>query len=338
MKKILFGVMIIMALIGASCDVGLGPAEGGVITLQIGDYTSARTLLPNIDMDVAVFDIFGTEDDGTGTFQFLDTVNGSSVTASGLTVGDWTILVQGKNAADEIIGEGTTNVTVLSAQSVSANIDVTQLTGVGTLDVTVNWTPAANIAMLTPGITSTLTPMLGTFTSLPFIMDLANNTGNYNGPHAAGYYTLIVKLTDGANTVAGRVEVARLAEGGTTTGVYNFDEINGMSPGDILISIGDLLGDPIDITLTATDDDDGTITQAPETQVTVTATAPAEDPALNIIYVWYLNAEVIDSGVDFVTIAGNDYPKGNYNLDVIGYTADGQRAGSQTYAFKIKKS
>ena len=136
MNKILLGLMILMALIGVSCDVGLGSALGGTVLMSFDDGVTARSILPTQSMDIATYDINGVHEDGVDTFQELDVAG--TVIISSLQTGEWTIQVDGKNAAGDIIGTGSTITIVNPSSQVTANVSVTPVAGDGTLNMDID--------------------------------------------------------------------------------------------------------------------------------------------------------------------------------------------------------
>lgn len=65
--------------------------------------------------------------------------------------------------------------------------------------------------------------------------------------------------------------------------------------------------------------------------MTVEASVPPETG--NVTYVWYINGDALATGASYTT--PSDLIVGVYKLDVISFTADGSRAGSTTYTFRI---
>lgn len=355
-NKIKFTIMSILVLIVliACKDAGLGPSLGGTMTIRLTDSTTARTLTPSIDMDIATYNVSGVGPGGA-TFDLGNTAD-TTVTASDLATGEWTVTVQGINTNSDIVGEGVSTVTVLASQAVDANIVIIPLVGQGNLTLSANWA-TANDQITAPGIVSTLTPPSDPVVNLPFIIAGTNDSANYTGDFDNGYYTLILKLVDGADTVAGAVEIVRVAANATTTGSYTFDDINTTSPGSIQVLISQNMMNPIDLEILPVmnggggterilDTNMGGTTGTPAS-VTLVVGAPAETE--NLIYVWYLNGETTTTG-DTITIDSMDYydpvtddalVNNTYlhycRFDVTAFTTDGTRAGSESYIIKIRK-
>lgn len=347
MKKILFGVMIIMALIGASCDVGLGPELGGTIRLSFDDGVTARTILPTQSMDIATYDIYGVHTDTAKTFEQLGVPVGSSIVISDMNTGEWTLTVDGRNAAASVIGTGSTTVIVNPASQVTANVNVVPIVGDGTLNIGVTWSAAADAQMTDPDVVSDLLSYSGATTPLVYIVDQPNLQAGYSGDHANGYYTLITKFVDKfeispgiyeATIVAGNAEVVRIAAGDITSGSYHYDNINTGDHGAVEIVIDPDLGDPLVIDLSP-DYDGATFTSTDSFTVTASTTSTTD----LVDYTWYLNGEEIGTGATITVDAGAGIsffwwwfnPEFFANLSVVGFSNGGYRGGSTSIDYTV---
>jgi hypothetical protein len=344
MKKILMSLMILIALIGVSCNVGLGTALGGTILMSFDDGVTARSILPTQSMDIATYDINGAHEDGVDTFQELDATG--SITITSLQTGEWTIQVDGKNAADDIIGTGSTTTIVNPSSQVTANVSVTPVVGNGTLNIDIDWTVAADDLMDAPGVSSTLLSYSGVSDALVYIADVPTRTANYNGLHAQGYYTLLTQFFDTVDngdgtftqtTVAGNAEVVRIAANDTSNGAYSYDGINTGALGDVEIIISPELGDPLVIDLT-TPPAEGDILKHGDT-FTITASTASTDDIVE--YTWYVNAVEYSTGSGTITVDTADWRKPKKhetffaNLAVIGFSNGGIRGGSTFVNYEV---
>lgn len=346
MKKIVVSLIILMALIGVSCDVGLGSALGGTVLMSFDDGVSSRSILPTQSMDIATYDINGVHEDGIDTFQELDVTG--NVVISSLQTGEWTIQVDGKNAAGDIIGTGTTVTIVNPSSQVTANISVTPVVGDGTLNIDVDWTVAADSQMDAPGVTSTLLSYTGVPNILAYTMDLPNRTANYVGDHAQGYYTLLTQFVDTVDngngtftvtTVAGNAEVVRIAANDTSNGAYHYDGINTGALGDVEIVISPELGEPLIFDLTTPPAEGDVLNWGDTFSITASTTSTTDI----VDYTWYVNGVEYASGSGTITVDTADWPKPKNNetffanLAVVGFSNAGTRGGSSVVNYEVVK-
>jgi hypothetical protein len=291
--------------------------DEGSLKISISSPT-AKALLPDLDMTPAGYTVAGS---GPGGRNFNENTAALSVTIP-VHFGDWTVTVDALNADGVIIGRGQGIVTVHSGQNHSLGIVVVPLDGYGTLDLTVQWTEAD---VDIPSIEAQLIPPAGAAIDLGFTIQ-AGGTADYNSSTIpTGYYTLVLKLMDNDILVMGAVETVRIIKDQTTSGQFDFLEIND-PPGSITINITPELNDPIDVALSGQVDeiDAGG-------SMTVTASVPAD--VGNVVYAWYINGESMTIG-DTYTF-GSDLDPGIYRLDVTAFSADGSRAGSATHTFNV---
>jgi hypothetical protein len=308
----------------ASCSMpGMGSDEGeGSIALTLTDGV-ARTLLPPIDMNPASFAITGTGPSGK---TFSQSTSGTSLTVGKLAFGTWNITVSAKNAAGTVIGQGTGTAVVVTGQQTALAITVTPLSGTGTLDLDVTWT-AADVP--TPSVDAQLLPSSGSAIPVAFTL-AAGSASCLRTGIAAGYYTLTLRLLDNGVLVMGAVEVVRIVSGQTTSGAFDFTQIN-QGTGSVTLTITSMNGDPIPVTLSGQ-----AATLAAGVSMTVTAAVPAS--VGNVTYIWYLNGEAKATGSSAspTFTVGSTLAAGFYRLDVTAFTADGLRAGAATCAFTVQ--
>ncbi|MBB6480331.1 hypothetical protein [Spirochaeta isovalerica] len=315
MKKIIFILAVIT--LTAACD--LPDLSVGSMELSIGNGVS-RTLLPDISMDPYAFSISGTGPEGH-TF-LLDTLKDRNVIED-LTPGDWLIEVSASNADGEIIGRGSRTIAVFGGETASAAITVTPLSGTGVLDLSLIWEPDD---LSNAVISATLLPPGGTALSLDFIDDGAGSA-SLSAAFEAGYYTLLLQLLDTDTVVMGSAETVRIVAGETTSGFFDYTDVNSISgSGDIGIDVD--LNEPIEIVLSGTMD---TISYG--SAMTVSAASPAETETIS--YDWYLNGFPLGNGTT-VTV-GSDLDPGIYRLDVIALNSDLSRSGSLNHTFTVSQ-
>ena len=313
----LFGAFVILILILASCTTI--NENKATLVLSIDSPFQAKTLLPDVDMTPVDYDISGTGP-GSATFSFTSAL--PPVMASNLEPGVWNIAVNAKNAAGSVIAMGEQYITLYPGQSSTLNITVSPVEGYGTVDLTMNWSPDDT---WDPSITAQLVPDTGSPIDLEFVIP-AEGTATFTGSDIpTGYHTLVVQLLDGGTLSMGAVEVVRVIDGQTTSGTFDFYDIN-LAEASIQVNITPVMNDPISVTMSGQIDEFGV-----GGFMTVEASVPPETG--NVTYVWYINGDALATGASYTT--PSDLIVGVYRLDVISFTADGSRAGSATVTFNI---
>jgi hypothetical protein len=299
------------------------PQMGGIggLAIQISE-AEPKTLVPGIDMKISTFAISGQ---GPGGAQFSRSTTDASLTISGLSFGNWTLGVDGKNAGGTVVAHGEAAVKVITGATQAVSIAIAPLTGPGTLSLSVTW-PAASVG--SPSIESQLIPVQGSATTLAFTSTSAGQASSSTGGIQSGYYTLVIKLLDNGQLVMGAVDVVRIASGATTSGSFSFTDVN-TGTGSISVSITPRMDDPIAVTLSG---------QASEvatgTPMTVAASLPGG--LSNVTLVWYLNGVARATGPSFtVNTVAAPLAAGTYRIDVTAFTADGTRGGSATCALRV---
>ena len=278
-----------------------------------------KTLLPPIDLTPARYTVSGSGPNGKS---FQESTLAAQVTIPRLSFGDWTITVEALNAAGTIIGRGQGTVTVHAGQTVSLQITVAPLTGFGSLQLTVNWAAADTES---PAVTARLLPSSGTAIDLGFTIQspgtaLCSKTGI-----ATGYYTLTLELRDNGVLVMGAVEVVRIVKDQTTSGVFDFSQINAPG-GGIAVNITTKLENPIAVSLSGQQ-------AALESGATMTVAVAVPADTGNVVCAWYLNGVAKATGSAYTVGAG--LAAGVYRLDAAVFSADGKRAGSATHSFRV---
>jgi hypothetical protein len=295
--------------------------DTGTLTLSI-EMPLAMTIVPIIDMTPASYLVTGTGPNGK-TFSLTTTK--TSVSKSGLRSGVWTVSVSARNAAVAQIAQGSGNATVSGSQSVSLAVTVRPLPGNGSLSLTVTWNAAAIPAATLSG---QLLPSSGSPVDLSFSM--GSGTGTAAASIPAGYYTLTVQLLNGGVKLMGAVDVARIVQGQTTSGAYDFTQAVATG-GTIVVGIVPVNALPLNVSLSG---------QLPTLALgaSMTVTAGTAGYTGNVTYVWYLNGTSVATGSTAnpsLTIGGN-LAAGSYRLDVVAFSADGLRAGAATCAFTVQ--
>ena len=282
--------MIGAILIIAGCGLDYqdtGEASSKTVLVLSFNKTSVKTILPDVTMDVASYDVTGTKI-GDG---FSKTVGPDGVlTLEGLTVGTWLIEVDAKNDAGVIIADGDVTTEILAGQVTNETITVTPVEGDGTLNITIDWTDAGQFTD-DAVIMGSLTPASGSPVSLSFDTSGEQTAILTNTTWAKGYYTLSINLTEG-DTTGSYTDIVRIVYNATTTVDNEIMDIG--YDGGLILTIINELDNPIAITFAGVLD--------PLTlgeNMTVTAIT---DPSPVDSYQWYLDGELQAETTSSITI------------------------------------
>ena len=302
----------------AGCPFPKTSVKSSSLTVSIKNQINAKTLLPPISMDTASYTVTG---DGPNGASFSQSTSGDPVTVEGLTFGTWTVTVNALNADGTVIGQGQAVASVSIGQNTTLAIAVVPLGGTGDLDLSVTWTAS----LQNPSIQASLVSPSGPSIGLNFAV--SGNHASYSGSSiAGGYYTLTLQLREGSFPVMGAVEVVRIVSGQTTSGAYDFSNVN---MGTIEVNITPAMASPIPVSISGVPSTFGR-------GMSVTAAASVGDGTPNAVYVWYLNGVFQANGPSCTF--GSNLNTGYYRLDVTAFTADGMRAGSATANFQVGPS
>jgi hypothetical protein len=309
--------LVILIIILISCVTI--PENQATLILSIDSTFQEKLIIPDDDMIPATYDVMGIGPRGAN-FSFKNVK--PPIMASNLEPGVWYITVNAKNESGTIIATGEQFINLFPGQSQTVIMTVIPIEGFGAIDITMNWSPDDT---WDPSVAAQLIPDTGAPIDLDFVMD-TEGIATYTGSDIpSGYHTLIVQLLDGGELTLGAVEVVRVLQGQTTTGTFDFYDIN-LAEASIQVNITPVMDDPIDVTMNS---------QIEEFGVGGFMTVEAEVPpdTGNVTYVWYINGNALATGVSFTT--PSELPVGVYRLDVVAFTADGSRAGSTTYKFNV---
>jgi beta-glucanase (GH16 family) len=293
-------------------------AETGelVVTINNGEV---KTLAPPISMTPASYNVSGSDGNG-GSFN--ENTGESSVTIPNLAFGAWTVTVDVLNELGTLIGRGQNQVDVKPGQTSAVNVVVTELDGSGTLELSMFW-PSADTQ--NPSVQATLIPPAGSQISLAFTIPAPGNAVCTQGNIPMGFYTLELQLLDNDIAVAGAAEIVRIVKDQTTSGTFEFTEINAPG-GAVAVAISPEINDPIEVTLSGQ-----LATLEAGSTMTVTASVPAYTATVS--YTWYLNGLSRATGSSYTV--SSVLSEGDYRLDVTVMTTDGSRAGSATHSFQV---
>jgi hypothetical protein len=341
---------IIVALIATVGLVGcMGPSGStGSIDITFHSVGAKGFAPPAVQTDLVDYIISGSGPNGATFTSDPVLKDAGIVTVSDLLPGDWTILVVGRNAAGEAIGEGAAGpVTVqIGLTAHVGTVDVIEYVRVpgtgegGIYDLTVNWEPAIVLDPVFVGTLQGFTggPISQTFPTLPH-NPTSCTTAVVTNDLDAGFYTNVVRLYDQPGDVSTRVlssgfaTVVRIAARRTTTGTVDLHAVQGQGGIDILIN--PVFYDPLPITgspVFATGPTDLALVYGGQhNYFTVTAMEAAS-------FVWYLRGGEITDGVTFTSTSStidlntsSMIPDETYRLDVIAFNANGTKAASGTY-------
>jgi len=294
----------------------------GSLVIRVGQLDTARALVPSQNLDVSSFTISGTGP-GNATFT-LDNLPASTTSTSRqyLAVGAWTITAVAKNDQGTVLASGTKMITIVTAIENTVSIDLTSLTGNGTVSLNATW-PAGIVT--SPVVSATLTPLTGgSDLNLNVTIGADKLSATLAGPTIpAGSYTLTVILKDGTNEVGRGVDGVVVAKSMSTTGTLQF--LYDVSIGALAIDLKVGLTNPIPLTATAG-------LSVLELGATTSITANSAVTGISE-YRWFVN------GIRDLTVSGNTYPFGNgrsvgtYRIDVMAFRAD--RVGSASTVLQV---
>jgi hypothetical protein len=316
----LASILIVFGLSG--CPNPGAPVQDGWLTVTLADASSARTLLPPIDMTVKSYQVAGLGPLGA-TFVKTVAATTASLTIKNLAAGAWAVTVNALNVAGTLIGQATGTATVLAGKSVTLALTVVPLAGTGTLDVTVNWTAGD---LTEPSLLASVTSYSGVVIGLDFTVS-GSQARCVSSATPTGFLTMSMQLLDHGIPVAGTMEVVRIVKDQTTTGVYTFTKVNKVDwTGTLQVNITPQLSDPIPVSISG-------VPAELTAGSTATASASVGDGTTAVVYAWYVNGISQSAGQAF-TFGGGLEP-GYYRLDVMVFTADGARAGTATASFHV---
>lgn len=303
----------------AGCEQLLQPAQVGSLRLSIdGSAHHARSIGPEIDVEVARYEIRG-ESDGGETFE--RTTSDGQIVIEGLSAGYWQIEVDAYSADDVLLYTGSERALVTAGEALVVVLSLDSLPGFGEFSLEVGW---PDDAVQAPAVEATLIPASGPAIKLE---PAVNGASAVSAVHHVdgGYYTLVVKVheqVDGATVlVAGAAELVQVVSGHATVGRLSFTSINAPGSLEINIDVAPGFTDSLGIAITG-----GGVTVEYGSSASLEATT--EGSPGNVVYTWYVNGSAVETGSASITIDG--YVPGYYRVDLIAVTADGREGGTAT--------
>lgn len=313
--RFLFVAIAAMAVL-ISCTA-LVPKTTGSLEIRVTDGAGLRQMLPPAGSMVIdhyeywIYRQVGHVLADTGTFTTSKTINY-------LTPGVYCINVQGDNASGQGIGDNGVdgnNVPVVIGEVAVANITVTEFVGPGELNIAVDW-PVGSVNSPT-WLAKMGTSIAGLADNTPD-WTVTANTRNYNNTNLAnGWYIVTGVLSDPNGQIAGFADVARIAKGRLTSGVVHL--VPNATTGGLQILI------QLDF------HDELVMNRGAVTETTINLNDTSDDRQTTVtgaeVYAWYKNGVAFQSVNGSFNFAKGDFAIGTYNIDVVGFTIDGKRAG-----------
>ena len=295
------------------CDLTMGRAGEGTLTLTFGSAGRSIEWTPALDMEIATYTVSGTGP-GDGDSFLEEGFTGSTFTKSGLTVGDWDIVVDGYNADGIQVGSAAVDVTIRKSQQTSEIATLRPLGGTGSLNLTVSWTDSES-KLADPSVSAvildesdSLIERISTPDGLTLGGDGLSATGTIESL-AVGWYevtlSLSEKIPDGDSEVVWQgVFVLRIVNGQTTSGTVVIPEnLISFGTGSVSITLEEDMDDPLAVAFTGPPEDE---TVMYGNSVTFTSSGTYSDSAG---FRWY---------VDGVRQTGETGLSFSYTFDEVG--------------------
>ena len=322
----LVGAALLFAVLACQNTLsgGADPSDPtlGRLTIRIGNTVqAASTIVPELEMEIAEYSINLEGPDGENE---SDDIEGPFTTRTfvGLSPGEWSVAVQGSNADGELIGAGSTNVTVVAGQSVEAAVTLVPLPGPGTLELELDWD---GVSLSNPAVAASLTAVNdGPAEQLEF--DVDSDSASYSEDHPAGYYDLIIELQeDGAAVWGPRVFAVRIIQDETSSRTFAIS-LTDLTAGDIDVDISEDLQNSYQVSFTGFEP---VLGMGQNMTVGVSLEPTAEPDQVR----WFINGELEAMG-DSITLGPGPtaiaLPPGTYWLDAlvqIGSSSSSHGAG-----------
>jgi outer membrane protein assembly factor BamB len=304
----LMGVVLIASLVGCDSTAGMFPSDpsGGAIAVRISSDTASRTIVPTFDTQIWACTITAS---GVGPTAAV-TVDGSKQYAviDGLAEGTWSLEATARNVSGFVVASGTSSVSVVTGQTVSATVQLAPVAGDGTLDLSVTWPSEWTKDV---SVDASLTPVGGSSQPLSFALSPAADpeTATYSGNWPTGYYTLRVGILDGTSRIWGRTESVRIVNGQVSIGqfVLTGDGAN-LVYGGLGVDVISDIARPIPITLTG---------HKAEIGLGESLTITAETTETPDSYQWYLDGTPLSGETGPSLSIGGALSRGSYRVDVV---------------------
>ena len=279
---------------------------------------ATRSLLPkDTPLEVSRYMIEGQ---GPQDSSFSVMSNTDSIAVEGLLIGQWTLNAVGQNTQGVDLVRGSTNIT-LTKEPTEAVITLNELSGSGTMDVTLQW----DYQMIAnPALDVKIYDSEGNYTTLtPLINNINSGEAKYSALYPSGSYLLQAKLYSGSIVVAGCAEVVRIVGGKSTEGLIELS-LDKYTTIPTTLTLVNNLGIPVECSIT------GLSEAIPALDpVTTTLVVLNEEDAGTLDVHWYLDGELISSNHSCTFIPSS----GKHRLDVIAKGALLASSGSASITF-----
>jgi sugar lactone lactonase YvrE len=209
-------ILAILAVLSAAACKPLFHEGAAKLEIRLAYDRGAKTLKPEINLDIVAYDIHGTGPNGT-RFD-ASNVSTASYVQAGLVPGEWTIYAEGKNTEGGVVVRSQTEIVSLSVgETKSLSLLCVPLEGTGMLSFHLSW-PADIV--IQPEIEAALSASGKETLNLTFGIDGNNASYSSTGGIATGCYTLVIKLKDagrGGYVVWSKVETVMIYKDKTTS-------------------------------------------------------------------------------------------------------------------------
>lgn len=144
-KTVIIFLSILLVLFAVSCSNSNSQPETGSIHISI-DESASRSIDTNINLNISKITINASGPAGN-SFSMDFTSSPWQAEKTGILVGDWTIsaTAYNDNEGNQIIGEGSTTVTVQPKKTSNASIRINELEGTGTFSISIHGSTTPSI-------------------------------------------------------------------------------------------------------------------------------------------------------------------------------------------------
>lgn len=191
---------------------------------------SLESRLISPDMEIEYFEVSGI---GPSSEVFGPEVfNSDTFSKSGLSLGEWTLSVKGKNLNGIVIAESSGSDTVIleSGQDAYVTIPIHPLSGYGTFSLNITFPEES---LISPVIDAKFGTTEGSQDMIPTALS-GNSFTTLETSYPVGYYTLTFGVFDGTSPRTAHTEIVRIAHGQNTHAAFSLTaeelEIGGVAP------------------------------------------------------------------------------------------------------------
>ena len=291
--------LVCTALFLFSCKANVEERSTLTLSMETEAFENKSITPSGESLQVSRYMVSG---EGPDNSHFSNLSTKSSITVSGLLIGEWTIHAIGQNANGVNMVEGSTTLQ-LKPEPTTATVILNTLKGTGTIDLTINWdenlisNPSFELTITNQNGTVTV-PTLDTTTLRDGYIHFVGNT------FSAGSYQVSGKLLSGTQKTAGFAEAVRVLDGLSSTAEISLN-LNKTNELPSTITLVNNLGTPVECTISGLE---------PEMAAGVSATAAIEtSSAEDLTISWFLDGEEVGNGLSYTFTPD----LGTHRLDVI---------------------